>query len=91
MLVGLLTGLLVAGVNIPLANVLSRRVRHPWAFLAVYLVLGLLVVVAGYFLISLVVVPSLQTYGVVALLSYGSVGGQKMRELKAARAQGGVS
>lgn len=86
MLIGLLTGLLIAAINIPLANALARNIRNPWVFLIIYLVLGLFIVVAGYFLISLVIVPSIQTYALVALLSYASIGGNKMKELKATRA-----
>lgn len=86
MLIGLLTGLLIATINIPLANTLARSIRNPWAFLATYLILGLIIVVAGYFLISLIIVPSIQTYALVALLSYASIGGHKMKEMKATRA-----
>jgi hypothetical protein len=46
----------------------------------------LIIVVAGYFLISLIIVPSIQTYALVALLSYASIGGHKMKEMKATRA-----
>lgn len=86
MLVGLLTGLLIAGINIPLANFLARATRSPWAFLIVYLILGLIIVIAGYFLISLLIVPSLQVYGLVALLAYASIGGERFKEKKAIHA-----
>ncbi|QOW64693.1 hypothetical protein [Rothia terrae] len=82
----MLIGLLIAAINIPLVNALACSIRNPWVFLALYLILGLMIVVAGYFLISLIIVPSIQTYALVALLSYASIGGNKMKEMKAARA-----
>lgn len=90
MLLGLITALIVLGLNTPLAKFLAGRAKTPGGFLLAYLPLGLVGVALGFLVLSLFLVFNAGTYWLVGLLVYGSIGGNKFKELKAARASGAV-
>lgn len=86
MLLGLITALIIIGLNTPLANFLVKRAKTPGGFLLAYLPLGLVSVVLGFVVLSLFLVFNAGTYWLVGLLVYASIGGSKFKELK--RSQG---
>ncbi|MEX3631680.1 hypothetical protein [Rothia sp. LK2492] len=88
MILGLLAALMVAGVNIPLANMLAGRTSSALKFGLLYFPLGLVGVVLGFVLLSLFLTFSAQVYWFVGLMIYASIGGDKVRGLRARRIAG---
>lgn len=89
MLLGALTGLVVAGVNVPLSNVLGRSLGSPVKFLVVYFLLGLLVVAAGTFIcMQFLPLSAVQGFASLGLFIHLYVGWTKYRELKGAQGKG---
>ncbi|WP_237223659.1 hypothetical protein [Rothia nasimurium] len=88
MLLGVLAALMVAGVNIPLANMLAGHTSSALKFGVLYFPLGLVSVVLGFVLLSLFLTFSAQVYWFVGLMTYASIGGDKVRGLRARRIAG---
>lgn len=84
MLLGLITALIIVGINKPLIKFLVDRVKTPGKFLLAYLLLGLVSVLLGFLLLSLFFVFDARTYWLVGLLVYASMGGDAYKRLKGA-------
>lgn len=82
MILGLLSALIVSSINIPLSRFLVSRVKSPGRFLLTYLPLGLVSLPLGFALLSSFLFFRAETYWLVGLLTYGSVGGSGFKELR---------
>lgn len=83
MLLGLITALLVMGMTVPLSKYLAKRSETPKHFLRSYLMLGFLCVAAGFVILSLFLTFNPAVYWVVGLITYGSIGRSRHKELHA--------
>lgn len=87
MILGLITGLIIAAINMPLARFITSKTTSPAVFALVYFPLGLISVILGFVLLSLFLNFSPQVYWFVGLMAYASIAGDNIRTLRAVKKQ----